>query len=171
MKEILSYDKLKELFEEANERFLENNKVLIERNLSERCLCANLGYELRDVFKEYNSVYVDVEYNRYGFEVKEIPPVLHNDSRKIICDLIIHDRGSNNYLALEMKKIPTDDRKIKKDKNRLVFLTKDENFQYVIGIFYEIIISVSDYKVNISYYKDGCFVESSSYLYQFDWLP
>ena len=72
MKEILSYDKLKELFEEVNERFLENNKVLIERNLSERCLCANLGYELRDVIKEYGykEAYVDVEYNRDGYNIK-----------------------------------------------------------------------------------------------------
>ena len=88
MKEMLSYDKLKELFEEANERFLENNKVLIERKLSERCLCASLGFELRDVIKEYayKDAYVDVEYNRDGYNIKKIHPYYHSDDVYIICD-------------------------------------------------------------------------------------
>ena len=49
----LNYEELKNLFKKANKRFLLNNKGLIERELSERCLCVNLPYELRKSIKEY----------------------------------------------------------------------------------------------------------------------
>lgn len=149
MSKNLDYEELKNLFEIANKRFLLNNKTLIYRELSERCLCANLAYELRDEFREnYNDIYVDVEFNRVGFNKKEN----QNGNGKIICDLIVHDRYDLNYIALEMKKTPKDAESVNKDKDRLVYLTEDVRFHYMMGIFYELLIDKEIIRIS---YKNG----------------
>jgi len=159
----LTYDELKKKFEEANTKFLNNNKVIIKRYLSERCLCANLAYELRDVFKEcgYNDIYVDVEYNRDEYNIKKIYSYIHNKCKNIVCDLIVHDRNDNNYLALEMKKIPEDNESTNKDRERLEILTNKDHYCYEIGIFYE--LSIDDGRIEICYYKDGKMIETNKY--------
>lgn len=40
------FENLKELFWEANRAFMEKNYVLLDRDLSERCLCGALMCEL-----------------------------------------------------------------------------------------------------------------------------
>ena len=42
----INFDNLKAMFWEANRAFLENHASLLKRELSERCLCGSLMYEL-----------------------------------------------------------------------------------------------------------------------------
>lgn len=165
----LNYEKLKNLFEKANKSFLENNKTLIDRDLSERCLCANLAYELRDEFKKYNDVYVDVEFNRDGYNIKKVYSYIKKDNRNVVCDLIIHDRDKNNYLALEMKKIPGDEDSINKDKDRLEVLTMKDYYSYRIGVFYEFLMDRRI--IRISYFKNGKLDELKEGKFTFDNIP
>lgn len=66
---------LEEIFEKANQRFLERNPMLFEMKISERTLCGALMIELYEEIKKtkYSSYFVDVEYNRnVGGKLKTI---------------------------------------------------------------------------------------------------
>lgn len=151
------------LFEEANANFLFNNKELIKRDLHERCLVANLAYELRDLLPNYglNNYFADVEYNRDEYNVKKLIPyeLTNKDNPCIICDLIVHDRGESNLIAFEMKKANSNE-SFDNDRRRLKILTKQEssNYNYKLGIFY-ILESLDKY--SIEYYVDGKLIDAN----------
>ena len=166
-------EKLIEIFERANERFLSENIDFIVSNVSERSLCSTLAQCIyleinNSIFANYH---VDVEYNRNKGKVKTI----YNDDLEvvsIVCDLIVHSRGEivekDNLIALEMKKTYRSQKEKEKDRARLVALTRDSYdgvwsvdgktlpvyvCGYELGIYYEI-----DKKCNllfIEYYAKG----------------
>ena len=175
----MSYFDVEDLFETANLRFLENERELIESDVSERSLCASLMTYLRDVMRErpyYDGYYVDVEYNRNrGGNVKKIKSILDGRGTviPITCDLIVHSRGRNwvqdNLLAVEMKKKKNTaqyahDKRC--DQERLIALTMDTYgpewdrrglpeyvCRYILGVFYEIDYQTS--RINLEYYHHG----------------
>lgn len=165
--------KLIEIFERANERFLNENTGFIMSNVAERSLCSTLAQCLyleisNSIFSKYH---VDVEYNRNKGMVKTI----YNDELEvvsIVCDLIVHSRGEivekDNLIALEMKKSYRSLQEKEKDRARLVALTRDSydgvwSFDgktlpehvcgYELGIYYE--INKKHNLILIEYYAKG----------------
>ena len=114
------------MFENANRRFLENNRMLFDVRVSERTLCGALMVELYKEIADggYGKYSVDVEYNRvYGNKVKAMRKTVMGAKKEILninSDLIIHKRGSfdegSNLIALEMKKSNVTKEAKQKDK-------------------------------------------------------
>ena len=169
---------LERIFEYANQKFLENNLMLLETKVAERTLCGALMLELHESIKntQYQNYYVDVEYNRnVGGKLKTIKKTIRGVDEEIItinCDLILHSRGQNvvqdNLIALEMKKSSARKCDKQSDKNRLECLTKRETEDvwsyggqvlpehvcgYKLGIYYE--INYKKRTVSIEYYADS----------------
>lgn len=166
-------ERLIDVFEKANMKFIREEKNLILSGVSERTLCGALMSFLdtevrKSIFSRYH---VDVEYNRNNGRIKTIK----NSREQIItinCDLIVHSRGEiveqDNLLALEMKKSTARSSDKTKDKERLIALTKD-NFddvwsydgkslpkhvcRYKLGVYYE--VNIPKRAVAIEYYRQG----------------
>ena len=177
-----TYKELKSLFLVANKTFLRDEKDLFSSEVSERCLCGSLMLHLnRQILKhkKYEGYYTDVEYNRNRGNIKTIKKTVKGANEQIIsvtCDLIIHSRGNHpeqdNLIALEMKKSNSRLAEKKKDRERLMALTKDTFDDvwsydgitlpehvcgYVVGIYYE--INFESKEIYIEYYKQGEYVE------------
>lgn len=173
-----SWKILKDVFEEASKRFLVKDKILLEYNVSERCLCGALKSRMEDVLneKEVEGYYVDIEYNRNYKDVKKIPTIKKKkkETDNIVSDLILHGRNKDlkqdNLLTLEMKKTDQDDKAKELDRERLRFLTDENNsidktikceypYRYIMGIFYE--IDCANRKAYIEYYQNKRMVEKT----------
>lgn len=165
-----------DIFECANERFLNRNSSLFESRVSERTLCGALMLELHEVLKntKYADYYTDVEYNRRAGKLKTIRKTMYGPKEEIVpinCDLIVHSRGektNDNLIALEMKKSNTSRRARESDRIRLECLTKAPYGEvysadgkalpeyvcgYKLGIYYE--INYNRRQIRIEYYADG----------------
>ena len=173
-----NYHKMVDLFEAANEKLLQIDKILFNTQVSERTLCGALMLHLHNIMSTDETLigyHVDVEYNRNQGGIKTIRKTIVGEQEQIIpinCDLIIHSRGErpeqDNLIAIEMKKSTRPPLEKDKDRERLVALTKDSfndvwSFdrrnlpehvcRYILGVYYEI-----NYKKNqiyIEYYKQG----------------
>lgn len=161
------------IFEQANGRFLTDDKNHILSGVAERCLCGSLQKLIWEelITTKYRHYHVDVEYNRNQGKVKTII----DDNCEVMtvnCDLIIHSRGEviaqDNLLALEMKKSERPLAEKNKDRKRLIALTKlsyddiwsndGEAFPehvcgYLLGVYYE--INIRNKTAQIEYYCVG----------------
>lgn len=158
-----------ELFEQANNNFLESETENILLWTHEISLCSKLGQYLDRLLTE-NWYHVDTEYNRnYWWKMKTII----NDDLKVIpikCDLIIHSRWwsieSDNLITLEMKKSTASNKAKDSDRERLICLTKDPTDKvwsddwslfpehvcwYLLWIYYE--IDISNRTILLEFYK------------------
>lgn len=61
-----NYQNLKDLFWEAHRAFMEKSYVLLDEEVSERCLCGALMHELNKQLEknDCNNYYADIEFNR-----------------------------------------------------------------------------------------------------------
>src|SRR6185437_7481913 len=93
--------KIKRLVQYSVDIFMDNDILLLKKDVSERAISHRLGCYLQSKISEK----VDCEYNRRGFEIN--PKKIN--SRKVYPDIIIHNRvdDSNNILAIEIKKFGT----------------------------------------------------------------
>ena len=169
---------LMEIFEYANNKFLEKDLFLFETDVSERSWYTRMAIYLTEKLNEFNSEYiVDTEYNRNMGKVKTIfDESREMDIIKITCDIIIHSRGKNklqdNLLCIEMKKSNIEKDKKLLDKRRLEVLTRtsyDDIWSadgktlpkhvcgYLLGIYYEVNINTN--KIIIEYYSKGKLIE------------
>lgn len=176
--EAIMKERLIEIFESANRKFVSDDLDLLLSKVSERTLCGALMLHLNSHIK--NSMFadykVDVEYNRNkNAKVKTYLKTISGPKDKIVkinCDLIVHSRGNiinqDNLIAVEMKKSNRKQEEKDSDRERLMALTKDSyddiwSFdgttlpqhvcRYVLGIYYEV-----DYKnqiIKIEYYSKG----------------
>ncbi|MCU4804545.1 hypothetical protein OCF14_08885 [Bacillus cereus] len=168
------YDEMQNLFELANNKYLIEQKELIQSGVSERTLCGQLMLYLNEAKEKtpYRKYYVDVEYNRnVNGRLKTIKDG-HGEIITINCDLILHSRGENlvqdNLIAIEMKKSIGKRSEKEKDRERLKALTRQsfDNIwsydgkklpkhvcRYILGIYYE--INVSRMQALLEYYQDG----------------
>lgn len=158
---------LKGMFWEANRAFLENHASLLKRELSERCLCGALMYELNKQLEKNgcNNYYADIEFNR-AFEntinnVKHLPDE-EGTPKRVFPDIIVHSRGEvglDNLIALEMKKSIASQEEKDDDKARLKHLTKLNtntsfgSYEYILGIYYE--INLDKAEIKIEFFYDG----------------
>lgn len=87
---------------------MEKSYVLLDEEVSERCLCGALMHELNKQLEknDCNNYYADIEFNRNKKRIKQLP----NDDgfiNNILPDIIVHSRGKetpDNLLVLELKK-------------------------------------------------------------------
>ncbi len=103
-------DDLKARLNHAISEVVRLDSLLLEYNLSERCIAARLAIYLQAAIPEYS---VDVEYNRHGRSPKALALPeecanyrTRNGEPLVIPDVIVHERGSDdaNILVLELKK-------------------------------------------------------------------
>ena len=137
------------IFEKAKNKFLKEEKEIIEIDVNERTLSARLMFHLQtlllndNLYKEtYNFYSVDCEYNRMNKDMKKI---IQEDNivNLIDPDIILHKRNSNdNLIAIEMKKICSNNNEAKnKDRIKLKALTNSKgknDFHYILGVYFEV---------------------------------
>jgi len=164
--DITNYQKLKDLFWEANRAFIEKDLDLLYEDISERCLCGALMYELNKQLEKKNlkKYYADIEFNRDEDNVKRISCKSDDGvySKRIFTDIIVHSRGEvglDNLIALEMKKSIASQEEKDDDKARLKHLTKLNtntsfgSYEYILGIYYE--INLDKAEIKIEFFYDG----------------
>lgn len=172
---LIKQTKIIDIFEKANELFLNEQKDLILSNVSERSWYTQLALYLNEKIKKNNIIgyYVDTEYNRNKGKLKTI---FDNEKDlkiyKINCDVIVHSRGNNvkqdNLICIEMKKSTASKEAKISDKRRVQILTKDSFddiwsydgkslpehvCRYKLGVYYE--IDIRQQRVLIEYYEKG----------------
>ena len=165
-KQEISVGNLKELFWEANEAFIKNNRVLLKRRRSERCLCGALMCELNKQLEKRNwkNYYDDIEFNRDEDSIKCINYITDDgvSLKRISTDVIVHSRGREsleNLIALEMKKSSASQTEIDEDKARLRQLTKQNSntslcsYAYLLGIYYE--LNLDKKEIKIEFFNNG----------------
>jgi DNA mismatch endonuclease (patch repair protein) len=164
------------IFDQTLIKFWKNNKDLIKSDVSERNLCGNLAFELRDEIRQskFADYYVDIEYNRNNGKIK----TLMDETMKIIpitCDVIVHSRGKivnkDNLIAIEMKKSNQSKQEKEDDRIRLKALTKQSyndiwSFDghtlpehvcgYTLGVYIE--IDPMKFNAKIEYYYNGQYI-------------
>ena len=125
---------------EAIRVFNEQERYLIENDLSERCVCARFAMTLSEILRhtQYKEYIVDVEYNR-GIDGSE-RAIKRLCDAMIVVDLIVHKRGydckygSDNLICIEMKKLKNR-RGCMSDEDRLKKMTAcNYGFCYKLGI-------------------------------------
>lgn len=136
----INFNELKDIVCKAIEQFNNKDKFLIEKDLSERCICSAFARCIESCIpdkEEYRDVVVDVEYNR-GFEGDE-SRVKRLRNKKIVVDLIVHKRGYiegegfYNLICIEMKK-STNREGCSADKQRLSDMTNcTYGYNYSLG--------------------------------------
>lgn len=162
------------IFEKAKEKFLKDEKEIIEINVNERTLSARLMFHLQTLLLEdelyrekYKTYSVDCEYNRINedkiktlkryenFEIDDNSDKI----RKIFPDIIFHKRKEEgNLIVIEMKKSTLNDEKCKeKDKIRLKIMTNPNdlnNFKYTLGVYFEVDTTGNNNHI-IEFFVDG----------------
>ena len=143
---------LMDIFEKAKEKFLKEEKEIIEINVNERTLSARLMFHLQtlllnEIYQEnYKEYSVDCEYNRRKEIVKILPKEyreLEKKDKQIYPDIILHQRNSEkNLMIIEMKKTYSSDEEGKNEnRDRLKFLTslrKENKYKYLLGVYFEV---------------------------------
>jgi len=143
---------LMDIFEKAKEKFLKEEKEIIEINVNKRTLSARLMFHLQtlllnEIYQEnYKEYSVDCEYNRRKEIVKILPKEyreLEKKDKQIYPDIILHQRNSEkNLMIIEMKKTYSSDEGGKNEnRDRLKFLTslrKENKYKYLLGVYFEV---------------------------------
>ncbi len=133
-------DRLRQIVETAAQTFNDQERYLLEKDLSERCICACFATHITKALQstELEAYVVDVEYNR-GADGNERSPK-RIDDKIIVVDLIVHKRGYecrygfDNLICIEMKK-STDRRGYTMDEARLKKMTDAAyGFCYRLGV-------------------------------------
>ena len=151
------------VFEKAKNKFLKNEKEIIEIDINERTLSARLMFHLQtlllnEIYQEnYKEYSVDCEYNRMNKDMKKI---IQEDNivNLIYPDIILHKRNSNdNLIAIEMKKICSNNKAKNKDRIKLKALTNSKgknDFHYILGVYFEVDTTGNNNHI-IEFFVDG----------------
>lgn len=109
--EVIDKNKLLNILQGAFAKLYKFDSDVIEKNIHEQCLSGRLAMYIREEFQESkdNKIRVDVEYNRDKNNIKcENQNKEYNveNNPHIRPDILIHERGTNNYniLYCEIKK-------------------------------------------------------------------
>lgn len=164
----INLENLKAMFLTANRSFIENHARLLKRELSERCLCGALMYELNKQLEKNNfkNYYADVEFNRaIENTINNVKRLTKEEGtpKRVFPDIIVHSRGKvtpDNLLALEMKKSTARREAKERDKNRLNLLTSSYPYKYKLGVYYE--IDHKSRQILVEFYKTGRKISTDS---------
>ena len=160
----------------------DNERPLLENNLSERCIAHKLAEYLKGEFADFD---VDCEYNR-NIDVEKTlriekeklieiawDKIKDDDTYSVFPDIVIHTRKyhQNNHILIEIKKRIGS----KKDKNfdfekLQAFTSPNEDYKYKLGIYLEFNtkkdVGISPVS-RIIYFQNGKGVETNNDLV--DW--
>jgi len=131
-------DILEEIAKKTINLFNENEKYLLNKDLSERCIVSKFAMHLDSILKEYYEEYtdyqVDVEYNRNYKEGHYVSKMNPDNEKNIVVDLIVHRRGEDkNLICMEFKK-KSNRRSIDSDIKRLKMMTNNNGiYRYMAG--------------------------------------
>ncbi len=156
-----------ELVDMSLNKLYEKDKYLIQNNSTERNIVFHFSKYFYIFFdkkysKTYDDLCIDCEYDRDGFDKKNILDDSENE-KNIYPDFILHKRGKDsnkNILVIEFKMYDNiNTRELKRDIIKLKKLTDpNANFKYKLGL--HIIIGKEREEVKIVKYVDGKKVEN-----------
>ncbi len=156
-KDEVKFEDIKKLINVELEKFYKNDRDLIEMDdeddmVSEQCMVFHIGSYMKNkmnTLTKFQWADLDCEYNR---DMNN--PKMMWDGRRFIPDLIIHRRRSNrnNLLVIEFKKKNADPHGKEDDRNKLRYLTdQEEAFKYNFGLFVEL----GSHEVDVEVYQEG----------------
>jgi hypothetical protein len=129
---------MKNAMKEAIDALFERDKYLLEGDVHERTISAQLACYLKPLFSEYD---VDVEYNRQGLEPKAVSLSSKCDhirgEQRIFPDIIVHQRGpkGRNLLVIQVKKETNRDCR---ECDRAIIRAMIQDFGYTRGLLLEL---------------------------------
>lgn len=148
------------VFQEAIKKLIENDKTLLDKGASERCLQFRLACYLKEFFEELESekIYIDTEYNRDAAVIKT-----NRAGNKFYPDIILHERGNNNnnIIYCEIKK---DDSSDNEDSTKIKEQMNQRGYKYGINLYK---LQSSDIKLDMYVKHENCFPKSERYYYNF----
>lgn len=113
-----------------------NDAFLLENDIHQKAITHKLAEYLQIQFPDGN---VDCEYNRHGFDIKEIGDIHvecpeHRTGDRVIPDIIIHHRNTEkNLLVIEVE---TRGNNSDCDYKKLEYFTNEgKEFKYKFGLF------------------------------------
>lgn len=159
---------MNEIFAEAFNQFLSEERPNIRNGVAERNLCGRLAIYLENAKNNagLSAYYSDTEYNRK--QNGKVKTILDDEMQVVVinCDLILHSRGEiverDNLIAIEMKKANRPQAEKDRDRARLRAMTKttyDDIWSYdgethpehvcgyELGIYIELDVSGEKYLV------------------------
>jgi len=139
-------DEIQTKIDEAINKLLTKDKILLQNDSSERAITHKLACYLEEHFPEWD---IDCEYNRNMLNVKMLKDTCrssdNNNGSPVLPDIIIHKRMTNeNYIVIEVKKTTnpeTDDC----DKQKLLAFRNE--LGYTHGLFIRFKTGCEDIKV------------------------
>ena len=164
---------IKDYIKPVLDKLYENDAILFENNLCERCIVFRFAYYLQNKFDNDhdNDYFVDCDYNSSTYFDKEEgklkrrngKPIPNSDQgkaeiKKRFIDIIVHKRSANNsknrpdLICFEIKKWNNfTKKKVEKDRNNLKVLTSQYGYKYG---FHLIFGKVKD-NVRVEIFKNG----------------
>lgn len=125
---------LNKLLDCALGELYKNDWYLLGHNVHERTIVVRFGHYLQnlmDATGKFHDFNLDFEYNRNGRQPKRIPANLRNGA---FPDLIIHQRGSNQYNLLIMEFKPPWNTNTKDDCKKIQqFIDPHGDYHYLCG--------------------------------------
>ncbi|WP_291876647.1 hypothetical protein [Chryseobacterium sp.] len=163
----MNLNETKFAFNQALRIMLENDKSLLERNLSERSIAHRLGVYLNETFPLFN---IDCEYNgdvdseglrkilnipREIMEELAVRSINDNDTYNIFPDIIVHERETNerNHLVIEIKKTNSYQKLREYDLIKLKEFTNQ--YRYNLGIYLELGTGRATGAFEVLYFQNG----------------
>ncbi len=162
---MISLDNISVVLNNAIASLLQEDGILFEcdaysqdgydsRKLHEVCinhrLAIHIERHISPVIMCDNKIYVDIEFNKEGTNIKKLVGSIN----VVRPDIIIHNRKSgndkHNILVIECKKKGATSRELEDDKENVLALMSDDKYKYIYGS--QIIYSKNDVKCLI-YYK------------------
>ena len=121
---------LEDIMKKSLDKLYANDKYLIIRRVSERDIVHRFAHYFENYMQDTDieSYNVDCEYNRNGYEIKQV------NGKYVYPDFIVHKRGNNenNLLIIEFKTWWNSDNSA--DINKILWMMKPQlMFQYKYG--------------------------------------
>lgn len=162
---IISKKEIIDLFSYTINQLYAHDCDLFKNNAQERSLVARLSMYLRDkiITLEENGIYVDVEYNRDGDNLKR--PHINDTKNWIAPDLLIHERGSkehnyrNDIIYCEIKKASTSGQA---DATKIIKQMNERKYKYGIDLYK---LSLYDCQLDLYYFDIDKNIKKESYIF------
>jgi hypothetical protein len=122
-----------EALNDAIRKLFVKDPSLLENDVAERTICAQIAHYLKPHFPNHN---VDVEYNRHGIEPKRVrlpKDCRSKDKSLILPDIVVHQRTHDreNLMVIQVKKETNSEPRA---CDRAIVLAMKRDFKYAVGV-------------------------------------
>ncbi|MGB9488427.1 MAG: hypothetical protein WCD04_20220, partial [Terriglobia bacterium] len=126
-----------EALNDAIKKLFVNDSSLLENDVAERAICAQIGQYLKPHFPNHN---VDVEYDRHGIEPKRVrlPKNCRSTHKSLILpDIVVHQRAHDreNLMVIQVKKETNSEPRA---CDRAIVLAMKRDFKYAVGVLLDL---------------------------------